>query len=140
MVGRKDLGDGRGEFPGKRATLPLVSTYNCLDGYFAHPDPRFFSIAETMQRYPTGGSIAAISPTGPGVTPDPHKFRSLLLDVMFKQNVREVGEALLLTKQQYYEENGGPHYLVDTMTLFGDPAMRLPAPVGTTYLPLFIMD
>jgi hypothetical protein len=107
--------------------LPLVMTFNCLDGYFIHPLPSTFSMAELMLRQPGGGSVAAISPTGLGTTDVQHEFRQMLLNVMFKENVREMGRALTIAKQQFYQARGA-HYLIETMTLFGDPALRLPAP------------
>jgi len=115
--------------------LPLVMTFNCLDGYFAHPVAATSSMAESMQRHAGGGSIAAISPSGLGATPDQLAFRKILLDVMFKDNVREVGRALTIAKQRFSQVYG-KHYLVDTMTLFGDPAMRLPGPAASSFLHL----
>ena len=47
--------------------LPVVMTFNCLDGYFAHPSPSYFAMAEEMVRYSGGGSVAALSPTGLGL-------------------------------------------------------------------------
>jgi hypothetical protein len=115
------------DVPGLRNAdrLPVVMTFNCLDGYFAHPVT--FSLAETMQRHAGGGSIAAISPSGLGLTADQHEFRKLLMNVMFKENVRELGTALTIAKRQYYQLFGND-YLIQTMTLFGDPALRLPGP------------
>ena len=78
-----------------------------------------------MQRQPGGGAIAAISPTGEGITPDQQAFRKILMTVMFKDNVREIGKALDLAKRRYAAQDGA-RYLIETMTLFGDPAMRLP--------------
>ena len=115
--------------------LPLVMTFNCLDGYFAHPNSASFSMAELMQRHAGGGSVAAISPSGLGTTSDQLAFRRILLDVMFKDNVRQVGRALAIAKQQF-EQVYGKHYLIDTMTLFGDPAMLLPGPAMNSFLPL----
>ncbi len=115
--------------------LPLIMTFNCLDGYFAHPDPARFSIAELMQRHAGGGSIAAVSPSGLGTTSHQLAFRKILLDVMFKDNIREVGVALTIAKQQFSQVYG-KHYLIDTMTLFGDPAMRLPASPTRLFLPV----
>lgn len=123
--------------------LPLVMTFNCLDGYFAWPsDPATFSdtvdaMAEVMQRKAGGGSIAAISPSGLGYTSYQLAFRKTLLDVMFKSSVREIGEALRIAKNLYYD----PHdeytgYLIATEMLFGDPAMRLPQQASHLYLPL----
>lgn len=116
--------------------LPVVMTFNCLDGYFAHTDPTLNSIAEVMQRHAGGGAIAAISPSGLGLTDDQQIFRTILMDVLFKADVRELGRALTEAKRRYYQRYGA-NYLIDTMTLFGDPALRLPGSVkNTTYLPL----
>jgi hypothetical protein len=109
--------------------LPVVMTFNCLDGYFAHTQPNRTSIAETMQRRAGGGSVAAISPSGLGTTDEQLAFREVLLTVMFKENVRDTGRALTIAKQRF-AQTYGVHYLTQTMMLFGDPALRLPA--GTT--------
>jgi len=113
--------------------LPIVMTFNCLDGYFAYPGHP--SIAELMQRQPDGGSIAAISPAGLGLTDDQHAFRLLLMDTSFNVGVRELGQALLLAKQRFYTQRGA-NYLIKTMMFYGDPAMRLPRGLTWTYLPL----
>ena len=106
---------------------PFVGTFNCLDGYFAYPGTP--SIAEFMLRQKDAGSIAAISPTGLGTTYVQSQFRGLLMDVIFEKNVRVLGDALLLAKQRFFKEHGS-HYLIETMTLFGDPTLRLPdAPI-----------
>jgi hypothetical protein len=122
--------------------LPIVMTFNCLDGYFAQPsDPAMFSdtldaMAEVMQRKADGGSIAAISPSGLGLTDDQLAFRKILLDVMFKNKVREIGEALRVAKNLYHAQSG-PDYPIATEMLFGDPALRLPQQVNRAiYLPL----
>jgi hypothetical protein len=111
------------------ARLPVIMTFNCLDGYFVHVSPSAFSMAELMLRQSGGGSVAAISPTGLGTTDVQHEFRKLLLNVMFKDNVREMGRALTIAKQQFYQLRGA-HYLIETVTYFGDPALRLPAQGG----------
>lgn len=105
--------------------FPLVLTFNCLDGYFAHTDPARVSIAETMQRLSGGGSIAAISPSGLGLTSDQHTFRKLLMEAIFFDGIREVGTALTVAKQRY-AATYGMVYLLYTQMLFGDPAIRLP--------------
>ena len=108
--------------------LPVLMSFNCLDGFFIHPFAKSQSIAELMQRQGGGGAVAAISPTGEGVTPDQNKFREILMTVLFKENVREIGKALDLAKRRYHDQYGA-QYLIETMTLFGDPAMRLPLAV-----------
>ena len=105
--------------------LPVLMTFNCLDGWFMDPKPSYQALAEVQQRQPGGGAIAVISPTGEGITPDQQAFRKVLMTVIFQDKVREIGKALDLAKRRY-AANRGAQYLVETMTLFGDPAMRLP--------------
>jgi hypothetical protein len=114
--------------------LPVVMTFNCLDGYFALPDPTNFSIAETMQRLAGGGSVAAISPSGLGLTDDQQEFRRTLMDVIFREHIRELGLALTITKQRFYARFG-LNYLISTVMLYGDPALQMPVGVAR-YLPL----
>lgn len=106
--------------------LPLVMTFNCLDGYFAYADPAMEGMAETMLRKEGGGSIAAFSPTGLGITADQHAFRKILLTVLFTEDVRELGPALLIAKQRFAQTYGA-HYMTQTMSLFGEPALAVPA-------------
>ena len=113
--------------------LPVMMTFNCLDGYFAYPGRP--SLAETMQRQPGGGSIAAISPSSLGMTQDQQLFRQILMSTMFHDGVRELGRALTLTKQRFYARYGW-NYLISTVMLYGDPAMRLPRGLAWRYLPL----
>ena len=51
------------------------------------------------------------------------------MTVMFRENVREIGTALDVAKRRYAAA-GGARYLIETMTLFGDPAMRLPVGIS----------
>jgi hypothetical protein len=97
--------------------------FNCLDGYFIHPVKQ--SLAETLQRRKGGGAVATISPSGLGRTTDQQNFRRILMTVLFEDGERDLGTALTMAKRQYYDTYGS-NYLVGTMTLFGDPAMRLP--------------
>jgi hypothetical protein len=120
------------------ALLPVVMTFNCKDGYFALPGRS--GMAETMQRQPNGGSIAAISPSGLGATPEQHAIRKLLMTVIFRENVQELGKALLIAKKRYYVSDPQPpydyppYYQVATLMFYGDPAMRLPGPLGNRVL------
>jgi hypothetical protein len=119
--------------------LPISMSFNCLDGYFVFPQANRQSIAELLQRQPGGGAVAVISPTGDGFSSDQQVLRRILMTIMFKEDVREIGKALNLAKRQYAGAGNGMHYLIQTVTLFGDPAMRLPTAASTklkTYLPL----
>jgi hypothetical protein len=116
--------------------VPVVMTFNCKDGYFAYPG--WSSMAETWQRQPNGGAIAAISPSGLGSTPEQHAMRKLLMGLIFQEDVRDLGRALLIAKQRYAEA-GWQYYQVATLMLYGDPAMRLPGPAGNkNYMPLVL--
>jgi len=121
--------------------LPVVMSFNCLDGWFIEPQSIYGGLAEVQQRQPGGGAVTAIAPTGEGITPDQQAFRKTLMTVMFKENVREIGKALDLAKRRYAAA-GGASYLIDTVTLFGDPALRLPAavtpPQRLVYLPVVL--
>ena len=115
----------------------FISTFNCLDGYFAYPGTP--SMAESMLRKANAGSIAAISPTGLGATDVQAEFRTTLMDVLFQDDVRVLGDALLIAKQRFYQHHG-EHYLIETMTLFGDPTLQLPAGQRwrNLYTPLYL--
>jgi hypothetical protein len=119
--------------------LPVVMTFNCLDGYFAHPDPDQFSIAEVMLRSTTGGSIAAISPSGLGKTVDQTRFRKILMDVIFRDGVLEIGTALTTAKRAYNAMYGAD-YVQYTTSLIGEPALRLPEASVQNRLPLMGMS
>jgi len=94
-------------------------------------------MAESMLRYANGGSAAAISPTGLGMTYDQQQFRKLLMDILFQEGERELGSALLATKQRFESTYGYlPHYLVSTVSLFGDPAMMLTGPCVDSAIPV----
>ena len=87
-------------------------------------------MAEVMQRQSGGGAVAAISPTGLGLTSDQMALRQRLMDELFAKGTRDLGRGLLNAKKRFYAEvqkgTGAPNYLLYTTTLFGDPAMRLP--------------
>ena len=123
------------DIPGLRNTdrLPVVITFNCLDGYFAYPGTP--AIAELMQRLPGGGSIAAISPAGLGIPSEQQAFRQILMEVLFRDGVRKLGRALTITKGRFRARYGANH-LPDTIMLYGDPALQLPRGLAWRYLPL----
>lgn len=107
--------------------LPAVMTFACLDGYFAIPGQA--SIPELLLRQHGGGAIAAISPAGLGSLATQQRFRQLLMEALRAEPA--LGTALLAAKQRLDAESDRlpgepPPSLVATVTLFGDPALRLP--------------
>ena len=83
------------------AKLPVIVSFNCMDGFFTYSASSVQSLAETMFRQAGGGSVAAVAPSGQGLTFHQQEFRKILMDTMFKDNVRELGRALVATKQKY---------------------------------------
>jgi hypothetical protein len=114
--------------------LPVILSFNCLDGLFTYSSSTYQSLAETMFRKAGGGSVAAIAPSGEGLTYHQQMFRKIILDTMFKDGVRELGGAFLAAKRKYVQTNG-MDYLMYELNLFGDPAMRLPAKIDVPVAP-----
>jgi hypothetical protein len=102
--------------------LPFVLSLTCLNGYFVYPYRE--TIAEEFLRCSGGGAIAYWGPTGLS-TPDRQKLLGMnLFDSIFKSGRRCLGEItteakLLLAGDSEFSN------IVDTWTLFGDPATRL---------------
>ncbi|MCS6842792.1 MAG: C25 family cysteine peptidase [Caldilineales bacterium] len=120
--------------------LPLVVTLNCLDGYFVHGNPGLQSVAEEMLRHPGGGSVAAWSPTGLGTTYIENILNMGLLEAFFQLDIRRIGPATMHAKAHLYNIIGDstPYEtaLLHTMTVFGDPALRLSLPTWRVRLPV----
>ncbi len=112
--------------------LPVIMTLNCLDGYFAYPGTP--GMAETMLLRQGGGSVAAISSAGRGLAPDQQNLRKLMMTTLFRDDVQELGRAFQLAKEEFHRRYGD-NYVLATMTMYGDPAMRLPPGKEWTYLP-----
>lgn len=109
--------------------LPILLDMTCLTGYYIHPlYPTYFSLAAEMVRSPNKGAIATFSPTGLGLGTGHSLLHSGFYDAIFQDEVRTLGEAALASKMNLYANN---YYfdLLNTFTLFGDPALRLPIPL-----------
>lgn len=120
--------------------LPVVITLNCLDGYFLHGTASLQAVAEETLRHPGGGSVATWSPAGLGTTYVETVLNRGLLDSIFVLGKRRLGDAIVQAKTYQYALLGGssPYntVLIHTMTLFGDPALKLQLGQWPTYLPL----
>ena len=114
--------------------LPVILSFNCIDGLFTYSSSGLQSLSETMFRKAGGGSVAAIAPSGEGLTYHQSMFRKIMMDTMFKDDVRELGGAFLAAKKKYVQTNG-MDYLMYELNLFGDPAMRLPAQLDVPVAP-----
>ena len=103
--------------------LPIILSMTCLDGYWLYPGTS--GLMETMLRAANGGSVASFSPTGLGVSTGHDLLERGLLKAVFQQGASRLGLAALSGKLALYT-SGQNYDLIDTFTVFGDPALRLP--------------
>ncbi len=118
--------------------FPLLVPMTCLDGYFIWPKPPgndYASLGESMVRLPNGGAIASWSPSGYGVVHGHDWLNRLLYRKLLIDGVRQVGAATTQAKLEMYAATGSYRDLVETYTLFGDPALQIQAPYWQ-YFPL----
>jgi hypothetical protein len=115
------------------ARLPIILSMTCLDGYWIYPGTT--GLMEIMLRAANGGSVASFSPTGLGVATGHDRLERGLLNAVFQQGVSRLGAAAQAGKLELYAA-GHDYDLIDTFTVFGDPALRLPTLYNKVYLPL----
>jgi hypothetical protein len=119
--------------------LPVVLEMTCFTGFFHHP--QYPTLDETLLRRAGGGAIAVWGSTGLGVSTGHTTLQSGFLQAIMAQGETKLGAVVLAGKSALYA-TGFHRDLLDTMTLFGDPALKLHltvAPINYTdhlYLPL----
>jgi hypothetical protein len=110
---------------------PLFISMGCLSGHFVYPeDWNWPSLAEALLRAENKGAAAAFMSTGLTTTEGQHILDTALIDAVFNQDVRVLGQAVSNAKQVLMA-NGNTTYeeVNDTFLLFGDPAMALKVPL-----------
>lgn len=119
--------------------LPVILEMTCFTGFFHHP--QYPTLDESLLRQAGGGAIAVWSSTGLGLPTGHTSLRAGYLQAVMAQGETKLGAAVLAGKSALYAT--GFHLdLLDTMTLFGDPALKLHltvTPINYTdhlYLPL----
>jgi uncharacterized membrane protein len=105
--------------------LPIVLSLTCLDGYWYFPTVSTASIMEQMVRAANGGAVATFSPSGLGLVTGHNTLASGVLDAIFKDGVQRLGPATIAGKVNVYARGDGLD-LINTYTILGDPALRLP--------------
>jgi hypothetical protein len=106
--------------------LPIILSLTCLDGYWLHPlTITQASLMETMLRAPNGGDVASFSPTGLGVATGHDVLQQGFYAAAFDAGVQRFGVATMAAKAQLFAA-GHSLDLVNTFTIFGDPALRMP--------------
>nr|WP_290669471.1 C25 family cysteine peptidase [Ardenticatena sp.] len=105
------------------ARLPIVFSMDCLDGYYFYPG--WMSLAQTLIQNPNGGAVATFSPTGLGVATGHAVMQEAMFDAMWRDGEWSLGQASVVGKLALYA-SGWNYDLIDTFTIYGDPALRLP--------------
>ena len=109
---------------------PFTVSYTCWTGYFINllPTGNGQSLAETLLLTPQRGSVADLSPSGLHVGSALLTFNRGLVEAQFQQRIARVGQAVDEARYYYYGHAGVFHDVIDTMVLFGDPALKLRLP------------
>lgn len=109
--------------------LPVVLSMTCLDGSWFYPTPFYVtSIAEEMIRSRTNtglprGAIAMWASTGFGTVADHDVLERGFLSAMLNENAL-LGDASVAGKFNMFSSGGGDD-VIQTFTLFGDPALKI---------------
>ncbi|MCB9101295.1 MAG: hypothetical protein H6632_17285 [Anaerolineales bacterium] len=102
--------------------LPIVSEMTCFTGFFHHPKEATFD--ESLLRRSGGGAVAVWGSTGLGVGAGHDRLQAGFYQTILQNGGPDLGTAILAGKLNlaalgYHQD------LLDTFTLFGDPALRL---------------
>jgi uncharacterized repeat protein (TIGR01451 family) len=112
------------------AKWPIMLPMACLDGYYINPITASGTdgLGESIVRVGGKGAIASWSPTGLGVVQGHHFLDEGFFQALFFDGVRNLGAVTTAGKLYLVNHGGGSHLdLLDTYTLFGDPALRINA-------------
>ena len=105
--------------------LPVYLPMTCYEGSFHDPRRGFSAMAEAYTRMPTTGAVASWSPTGSGLVSGHDVLERGLFLAIFHQGYETLGEATVQAKQYHYNTTLQDRDLLDTMMIFGDPALRV---------------
>jgi hypothetical protein len=116
------------------AKLPVVLSMTCLDGYWSYPNLETGvksgqGLAEELLRADQRGAVATFSPTGLGVSTGHDSLQRGFYDELFKNKDWNIAPASQSAKLKLYA-TGSNFDLLDTFTIFGDPALHLLSPYG----------
>ncbi|MCK5505668.1 MAG: hypothetical protein KAJ10_10920, partial [Thermodesulfovibrionia bacterium] len=110
---------------GNEDRLPVVVSMDCLDGYYLHPNI-YDSMAESFLTHTSGGAVAVWSPTGMGQSDGHALLDKGLFQAVFEDKNAILGSAIDQAKISLYQVGGDAYRdLIQTYTLFGDPALQL---------------
>ena len=103
---------------------------SCLTGYFAYPQAWGFPcLAETLVLSEDKGGVAALMPTGMTTTLGQEILDRALIDAIFTEDIRILGEAISHAKEILLANGQDFSETSETFLLFGDPATELKVPL-----------
>ncbi len=102
--------------------LPVVLEMTCFTGSFHRPEVATFD--ESLLNLAGGGAVAVWGSTGLGVSTGHTALQAGFYRAIYEQGQRSLGAAILSGKMEL-AGSGAHQELLDTFTLFGDPALRL---------------
>ncbi len=107
--------------------LSFVLSLDCMDGYFLFPSKSrdLSALAEGLVRSANGGAIATFSPAGYGLVEGHDLLATGLYEAIFQYGMKRAGAATTYAKYYLASHTAGHRELIDTFTLFGDPALQL---------------
>ncbi len=101
--------------------------------------PFWDTLDEALLRHPDGGAVAVWGATGLGVGTGHEALASGFFDALLLQNEGRLGTAVLAGKLNLLTNQPANQDLLDTFTLFGDPATQFNTDLWTglqTFLPI----
>jgi len=112
--------------------LLFFVTMTCLNGYFPHPvQKRYFSEEFLLQK--DKGAIACWAPASFAYTDEEQAMNQYMFNNLFIENISNIGLLTTLSKLQVSSDDT----LIQSMTLFGDPAIDLQLPDSSKIKPTF---
>jgi hypothetical protein len=113
--------------------LPIMLEMTCFSGSFHIPDVD--ALAEVASRTTNNGTIANWSATGEGVSSGHIYLNSGFFEAFFQDGIVTLGNATMRGKFDLWS-TGGALDLLDTYTLFGDPALMIVRPDTANHPPI----
>ena len=108
---------------GNDGRQPMMILMSCLLGFFGHPERQ--SMAEELLLIEDGGAVAVFAPSSLTLSSDQEPLNRALLTALLEEEAPPVGLAILRAKRSVVAETQGQRDVIETFSLFGDPALRL---------------
>ena len=107
--------------------MPIFMVMACYNGFYHYPytDANADATAEVLIRADGKGAIAVWAATGLGMATGHKRLNEGFYRAYYEDHVRHMGEAMTAGNLKLWSSNNDLD-LLDTMLLFGDPALEFP--------------